>query len=244
MNYNGKIYICHYTPLSERFEYMNNQSIKYNIQDKLLYIKEHDREVLKMCDIDVFNVQKLKYCEISLFMKHIQCYKNILDANEDYGIVMEDDVIFKDNFINNYNNITTKLPEEFDVIYLGVFPFVKEYKSFHANRYSYPTESSTKKIENLFDMTNISVFPWTGNNKGTDFYIISKTGCKKILSFIQHLSKNNIKISDPIDHFMGKCFYKHGIVYWSDSDITLHGSTCKYITNGIFKNSMIQERGH
>ena len=93
-------------------------------------------------------------------------------------------------------------------------------------------------------MTNITIFPWTGNNKGTDFYIISKSGCKKILSFTQYLRKRNIKISDPIDHFMGKFFHKGGIIYWSEKDITLHGSSCKYITNGIFKNAMVKERGH
>ena len=48
----------------------------------------------------------------------------------------------------------------------------------------------------------------------------------------------------PINHFMGQFFYKNGNVYWSNNEITLHGSSCKYITNGIFKNSMKDQREH
>ena len=39
-----KIYICHYTPLIERKEYMLEQCKKYKINDKLIFIKKFDRE--------------------------------------------------------------------------------------------------------------------------------------------------------------------------------------------------------
>jgi len=235
-----KLYICHYTPLTERFDYMNNQCKKYNIQEKLLFITEYDREKLSENDTVYFNKNKLKMCEISLFLKHIKAMKNIIESKKDYGIIMEDDVIFKDNFINNFNEVTKTLPENFDIIYTGVFPFYKEYKNYSGCEN--PILNSKKKIGNLYNMDNVVVFPWNGNNKGTDFYIISRKACSKFILFIEKIKTT--KINSPIDHFIGQFFYKNGNVYWSNEEITVHGSCCKYIKDGIFKNSMKDQRGH
>ena len=237
-----KINICHYTPLKERYTHMNKQSEKYNIKDKLLFITEYDRENLSDIDTIIFDKIKLKMCEISLFLKHIQSMKNIISSNKDYGIIMEDDVIFKDNFINNFNEVTKILPEDFDIIYTGVFPFYKEYKNYSGN--SNPIVNAKNKVGELYNMTKTVVFTWTGNNKGTDFYIISREGCIKFINFIEKIKKDNNKISSPIDHFMGLFFFNNGVVYWSNEEITLHGSCCQYITDGIFENSMKELRGH
>ena len=97
---------------------------------------------------------------------------------------------------------------------------------------------------NLCNMDNITIFPWTGNNKGTDFYIISRKACIKFILYIEKIKKDKNKIESPIDHFMGLFFYNNGNVFWSNKEITLHGSSCNYVTNGIFKNSMKDQRGH
>ena len=237
-----QLYICHYTPLKERYEYMNNQCKKYNIQEKLLFITEYDREKLSENDTIYFDKNKLKMCEISLFLKHIKAMKNIIDSEKEYGIIMEDDVIFKDNFINNFNELTKTFPETFDIIYTGVFPFYKEYKKY--SNCENPIFKSNITIGNLHNMNNITVFPWTGNNKGTDFYIISKNACNKFILFIEKIKNNGNKIIHPIDHFMGLFFYHNGNVYWGNQEITLHGSCCNYVPNGIFKNSMKEQRKH
>jgi GR25 family glycosyltransferase involved in LPS biosynthesis len=236
------INICHYSPLKERYHHMIKQSELYNLTDKLLFITNHDREELNDDDLTLFDLNSLKLCEISLFLKHIQSMKNIIECDNNYGIIMEDDVIFKDNFIDNYNEIIKTLPSNFDIIYMGVFPFYKEYKNYSGNRN--PMSQSKTKIGKLYNMDNIIVFPWTGNNKGTDFYIISKEGCIKFLKFIENIKKQKCKINKPIDHFMGQFFYKNGHVYWSEDEITLHGSTCQYIPHGVFENSMKSDRGH
>ena len=237
-----KINICHYTPLKERYEHMIEQCKKYNIQEKLLFITEYDRENLSKNDTSIFDTNKLKMCEISLFLKHIKAMKNIIDSKKEYGIIMEDDVIFKDDFINNFNELTKIFPENFDVIYTGVFPFYKEYKNY--SKCNNPILNSKNKIGNLYNMDNIIIFPWTGNNKGTDFYIISRKGCTKFILFIEKLKKNDNKIIHPIDHFMGLFFYHNGNVYWGNQEITLHGSCCNYVPNGVFQNSMKEQRKH
>jgi GR25 family glycosyltransferase involved in LPS biosynthesis len=167
--------------------------------------------------------------------------KNIIDSKKEYGIIMEDDVIFKDNFINNFNDLTKISPETFDIIYMGTFPFYEYYKKY--SNCENPIFKSNNSIGNLCNMDNITVFPWTGNNKGTDFYIISKKACIKFILYIEELKKYNKKISTPIDHFMGVFFYNNGNVFWGNKEITLHGSISHYTYNGIFKNSMVN-RGH
>ena len=241
MNTIDKIYICHYSPLKERHSHMIEQCKKYKLEEKLHFISDHDREKISKENLQLFNTNKLKLCEISLFLKHIQSMKEILKGNNSYGIVMEDDVIFKENFVDNYEKIMKIIPENFDILYTGFFPFLNEYKN--RTGIEHPTKNSNNKVGEFYCMNNISVFPWTGNNKGTDFYIISKEGCAKFLAFIEKCKKNNIQFELPIDHFMGQFFYNNGNVYWSNQEITLHGSTCYATQNGIFKNSMIQSRG-
>jgi len=242
MNQINKIYICHYSPLKERHTHMIEQCKKYNLEEKLDFITEHDREKISKENLQLFNINKLKLCEISLFLKHIQSMKEILKDKNPYGIIMEDDVIFKENFVNNFDKIMKIIPNKFDILYTGFFPFLNEY--INKTGIEHPTKTSLNKVGEFYCMNNISVFPWTGNNKGTDFYIISKEGCAKFLVFIEQCKKNNIQIELPIDHCMGQFFYKKGNVYWTNNEITLHGSNCKYVTNGIFANSMAEQRGH
>jgi len=243
MNYDNNIFICHYTPLTERKEFMTTQCKKYNIDNKLTFIEKFDRENIPQIYLNIFDHTKLKMCEISLFLKHINAMKKIYDSKYDYGIVMEDDVIFKDNFINNYNDITNKIPDDFDILYVGFFPFLKDWRIRNITN-KHPIPDNSKSIGKFKDMKNISVFPWTGNNKGTDFYIISKKCCKLFLDFIKNTIKNNDKINSPIDHFMGQFTYKSN-VYWTSEEITIHGSWGEgWNNNAIFKNSMKEQRGY
>ena len=236
MNKIKKICICHYTPLKERKEYMIKQCKKYDIYNKLIFLEKFDREKIPVNLLNLFDENKLKKCEISLFLKHIHSMGKIMEDN--YGIILEDDTIFKDNFIEKFNNILMKIPENFDILYTGVFPFYNYYKKI--NKKDNPIPKNAKKFGNLYEMKNTIVFPWTGNNKGTDFYIISKKCCKMFLEYFKKIIINKQKINLPIDHFMGQFLYnKKANVYWSDEEITIHGSWGEgFNKNAFFKNSM------
>ena len=174
------IFVCHYTPLQDRKSFFIKQSTKYNLLDKLNFLENYDREQLPSEYLNNYDLSKLKLCEISLFAKHIDGMKSILEGNYEYGIIMEDDCIFEENFLENLTKYITNLPINFDIIYTGVFPFLKYCKKYSGN--DHPIKTGMIKINKYFyNMTDICVFPWTGNNKGTDFYIISKNGCKLIL---------------------------------------------------------------
>ena len=74
-----KINICHYTPLKERYEYMNKQSEKYNIKDKLLFITEYD--IIKNLDYigNVCNVEGNRLWHIG------KCSKDNIWNNKEYS---------------------------------------------------------------------------------------------------------------------------------------------------------------
>ena len=229
---NCNIHVCHYTPLQDRKIFFKNQSMKYNLLDKVKFLENNDREHLPNEHINIFDITKLKLSEISLFTKHIDGMKSIIEGNYEYGIIMEDDCIFEDNFLEYLTKYITNLPVIFDVIYPGFFPFLNYYKQYSG--YDHPIKNEMTEINNYFyDMSDICVFPWTGNNKGTDFYIISKNGCKIILDEFENFKGSNGKISQPIDHYMGTMLLRmKANVYWTKIDIVSHGSLT------IFKNSM------
>lgn len=232
----NKLCVCHYTPLQERKKFMTEQCKKYKINEKLIFIEKFDRENIPECLLNLFDEKKLKKCEISLFLKHINAMGKIV--SDDYGIIMEDDTIFKERFIEKFNNLTNILPPNFDVLYVGIFPFYDFYKKKY-NRDN-PIPKNTEKVGEFYDMKKTIVFPWTGNNKGTDFYIISKKCCKMFLDYFKYLMINKQKINLPIDHFMGLfLFDKKANIYWSDQEISIHGSWGEgYNKNCVFKNSM------
>ena len=126
-------------------------------------------------------------CEISLFMKHITAMKKIIKSEQPYGIIMEDDVIFKDNFLDNFNHIMRTVPNDFDVLYVGFFQYMAHFK--RRNIRSHPIPIHAESIGSFKNMTNTIVFPWTYNNKGTDFYIISKKCCSMFLEYITFCKK-------------------------------------------------------
>tara|TARA_Y100000768_G_scaffold36911_2_gene24139 strand:+ start:9474 stop:11024 length:1551 start_codon:yes stop_codon:yes gene_type:complete len=228
-----KIYVCHYTPLKERKESFIRQSEKINIEEMVIFLEKNDRERIDRNNLNIFDTNKLKMSEISLFLKHLDGMKMILsDDNNNYGILMEDDCIFKENFLHYLIEYMKSLPKEFDIIYPGYFPFSDYYKQCTGN--INPISDEMIGVNRYFyNMTNKMVFPWTGNNKGTDFFIISKKCCKLILDDIEKKRRLNEKMSKPIDHYLGTFLFNNKAnVYWTNDNIVEHGSLT------IFKNSM------
>ncbi len=223
MNKFDKIYVCHYTPLKERKEHMIEQCKKYNIEKNVIFVHKYDQEHIPKKILNVFDTNALKMSEISLFLKHMYCMGGILQSNKPYGIIMEDDVIFKDNFLNNFNKITAELPKYFDILHVGVFPFKKEF--IKQKKRLQPIPKNANKIGYFRDMSDTMVFPWTGNNKGTDFYIISNSGCKKFMQLFNYWARNKKKIHIPIDCYIGQMMLPTKTsIWWCDREITLHGS--------------------
>ena len=83
----------------ETLKIFKNNCKKYGIDDKLILVNEYDRENIPPSVLQSFDTNKLKMAEISLFLKHMYCMGGIIQSGKPYGIIMEDDVVFKDDFV-------------------------------------------------------------------------------------------------------------------------------------------------
>ena len=149
--------------------------------DKQIYTM-YKKELIKKTDW-------INTIELSINLSHINAWLKIINSNYEYGIVCEDDIIFKKTFIKNVNLILNQLKEnnkKFDILYLWNGNWART-KSF---------QKRILKINEKFIINKeLEQF-----NAGTVCYVISKKAA-------EYLYKRIFPIKDPVDMFIGK-YYK------------------------------------
>lgn len=133
-----KVYVLHYTKLKERRERLEKELSKYNI--KAIWITEFDQEDLtddmisnaydknkESYDSKIHPVygnrstphRLLNMAEISCTFKHREAIKLIAQECNDYGLILEDDVLFCNDFDKYFNMFIENTPEDWDAIFMG-----------------------------------------------------------------------------------------------------------------------------
>ena len=56
---------------------------------------------------------------IGCTLSHIKLWQQIISRPEEYILILEDDVVFVDNFKDKFNYYYTQVPDNWDIIYLG-----------------------------------------------------------------------------------------------------------------------------
>jgi GR25 family glycosyltransferase involved in LPS biosynthesis len=140
------------------------------------------------------NTYFINQIEVSINISHINCWLKILNSSYDYGLICEDDILFKNNFKKNMNLILNNLKDNnkiFDLLYL-----------WNGNWWN--TKTSLKNIlkinKDLIIKQETQLF-----NAGAVCYIISRNMILKLLNKI-------LPIKNPIDIFIGT-FYKNMKIY-------------------------------
>ena len=117
-----KVYVLHYTKLKERRENIEKSLNHFGIDYEL--VTAFDQEDLSEEVIDewydaneeVYNskidplwgaeqnpFRKLNLAEISCTIKHYLCIKKVPENCSNYGLILEDDVFFVENFPEKFN---------------------------------------------------------------------------------------------------------------------------------------------
>lgn len=122
------------------------------------------------------NKQGWRYGEIGIWASNWLAWKNFIESDYDYLILMEDDIVLHDNFLDNIKEYLTELPSEFDAFH-AFYPKNEEHK--------YKTELDISK--NICS----SYQDWS-----CACYIINKSGAKKMIELASR------GISLPLDWFM------------------------------------------
>ena len=185
MNYSFDYYVIHLKRASDRFLNIENMEIilgkKINIFNGIDGFTQ-DLNKLSMIDINLklkYNTSKLG--QLGCYLSHYNLYKNLIDSQNQYSIIFEDDFLILDENLNNkiINYLNLLKNKEFDYLFLG--------------------HNSIKGI-NIID--NI-YFPNTSttNNKiwGFHAYIINNKSIPKILKYLVNIDNEiDLKIFNLI----------------------------------------------
>ena len=127
-----KIFIIHYTKLTSRRAHMEAQMKQWFPETAVEFVEAYDQEIVSPLDvIDNFDMQAfrarfsrdMKPGEISLSLKFKQVFQKISDQElGEYFLVLEDDVIFKEDPVAYINKILARSETDninFDCIFMG-----------------------------------------------------------------------------------------------------------------------------
>lgn len=215
----SNVYIMHYTKLVERKKNMIKE-LRKNFLDKIFNIKWIDffdrenisvEEIQENCILNpiVLN-RRMTLGEIANGMGHKYIYEQIL-ANDEVALVLEDDTIFKPDFIHHLYHVLKNLPDEWEQLCLGG----------PTEECTIPEKSLPGSIRLNFKSEEIEFYkPEMRNPCTLSCMLHKKEGIRKVLN-----SQYIEKLTAPSDHNIWACNLDQAIiVYWTQPWISYEGS--------------------
>lgn len=203
-----KIFVLHYSKLVNRKKHMLEQFKKQGIID-YEFIEKYDKEDLQDSDMLLFD-KCMKKSMMSLINKHFYAYKLILE-NFESALILEDDVILNDNFIEKLNKYMLQLPENFDMLFIG------DGCNLHIEK------DKLIQNKNVYEKCLYSSnYGYDGLTRCSDSYIISKNCANKLCEYIKNLK---CEINVPSDWWLNIAAKDNNFnVYWAEPTIVTQGS--------------------
>jgi GR25 family glycosyltransferase involved in LPS biosynthesis len=97
---------------------INKNKINNMIRFNAIHGKKLDKSNLIKNGI-LNNINELLPGQLGCALSHISVMNLIKNQKEEYGLILEDDVIIPDNFELIFNNLIKNCPEKWDIIFLG-----------------------------------------------------------------------------------------------------------------------------
>lgn len=172
-----KIYVINLKHREQRKKNIMDELKKVEIPDNNIKIIEavngNELNVKNLVNQGIIEIDKSRYRplrkgEYGCYFSHLMCWEQILKNNLPYGLVLEDDVIFKDNFRSKLINLLKLMKDiEWDIFFLGR----------HCNfRYGF---NHSCHEGTYIDKNNV-LYPKTAGY-GTFAYIIKNSCIRKLL---------------------------------------------------------------
>lgn len=188
----NKIYIIHYNKLVERKNYLIHFFNKNNITNyEFRELYQRDTLTTEVTD-NYFKLNNLNSAQICITIEHIETYREIVNncSNENgWYLILEDDTIFCDNFIEKLNNHMDNIPNDSE--YLDI----SDYFVINSN--------------NMWERKNTT--------RTTSAYLVNKKTCETILSTIipfeyaiDHELNKQFKIHDTKTYWSSESLTHHG----------------------------------
>jgi len=210
-----KIFVIHYKILHDRKKNILEQFEKHNITD--YEFVEIDRDELDKQNIGMFQKDYSK-SQIAISLSHFYAYKEIA-KKYDYALILEDDAILSDNFMDKLTLYMSQLKDEYDMLFIGdgcnlhIRP-----EKIKPNKHIYKKSLEPTK--------------WGGNGatRCSDSYIVSNKCAKQLVRYIENIKK---PISQAIDWWLNEATRDNNFkVFWAEPTIVTQGSQ-----NNTYKTS-------
>ena len=218
------IQVIHYTKNYSRKKFLNRMFVKENIFN-VTWVEEYDKENVTYEDFrENFEITETQYNnrqpsqfpwmlhrlkpeEVSVAIKHKTALQNLVKSKNDYVLILEDDIILENNFLEKLNFYIDKLPDNWEVAFIGQAVDKRISKTeIIDGKYWYKKDYPADRC--------------------ADSYLIKRSTAQKILS-----QMNYHKMCFPYDHELSHWFrILNTNVYWLEPPITAQGSQC-----GIFE---------
>lgn len=156
---------------------LETDTIKISSYDDYVKFKEQNPEFnIDTNGYNLDNKQGWRYGEVGIWASNWLAWKNFIDSDYDYLILMEDDIVLYKNFLYKLNIYMNDLPETFDAFHVFC-------PADQVDKYQPSLDFSDKICSSYQD--------WSAA-----CYILSKTGAKKMIEIA------NTGINLPLDWFM------------------------------------------
>ena len=112
---------------------------------------------------------------IGIALSHIKVWKMFIESNKSNCLILEDDALFEDNFVERMEVGLKNTPSDYDMLYLGCFGCQSQFNQLTIINLSF----NYKKVNDYVTIPGIAL--------ATHGYIVSREGAKKL---VKHLDKN------------------------------------------------------
>ena len=175
-----KIYVINMKESTDRKKHIEKILNKYNyefidaINGKQINSDEFN-------DITKNTIRKMKPGEVGIFLSIKKLFKTFLESNNQYCLVLEDDISLHNNFFNELNKCLSEMPI-FDVFYCYSKPLYQFYNIIGKDVIDYFPEKWDEKLPLLLDKDYSSnCVLASGHRMGCYGMIISRNAAKQFL---------------------------------------------------------------
>ena len=205
-----QIYVLNVKKFTERRKFMEEQLVKFGLQAEFIFDWDVDELTDQISERYFAKDNNLSAAQKSCALKHITAFKRIVESNNEFVLILEDDAVFSKEFSLGLERALTQSEQFFGekIIYIG-------------SGGNFFTPKSQRKPSQYLYLGSRGRF--------TDSYIIDKATAQKRLDWIL-----TYKISDPIDNQFDKIDKELDIkIVWLEDPIVEQGSK-----NGLFPSTI------
>lgn len=173
----------------ERIRAINGKELNESIKKSIIYPIDHFETKVRF-------TRALTDGEIGCFLSHRKCWERLLESNEDWALVMEDDITIS-HLAYKYLLNSSWIPNDVQICQISCLE---------------PLQKGRIGIERPIDSTLSIVTPKSPTSLGTQAYLISR-------SFALRALELSIKLPAPVDNFMFSPWFDlyHEFTLWKTS---------------------------